>query len=173
MQLHVFSLYEICNHLTPECRKLLIQVHVFPHILYCVSAWDGAPRCRLDRVQHIINCAASIAWSARWRDHMSTVIKSIAWYNLRELVNHRDCFGISRVNNNPCASVAIRSLFSPRSAVSARHTRSTLSGTLQLPAFRLSLPHCVCSFRAASSCNRLSTIIQSPHELFSLKSLFP
>ena len=47
----LLCLYKIRHHLTPDVRKLLIQCHVFPHILYCLSVWGGAARCHLQKFQ--------------------------------------------------------------------------------------------------------------------------
>ena len=47
----LFSLYKIRHHLTPECRETLVQAHVFPHIIYCLSVWGGAAACHLQGVR--------------------------------------------------------------------------------------------------------------------------
>ena len=64
-------LYKIRHHLTPEARKLLIQVHVFPHILYCLSVWGGAAACHLARIQKLFNFGARIVTGLHMRDHLS------------------------------------------------------------------------------------------------------
>ena len=169
----LFCLYKIRHHLTPECRKLLIQAHVFPHILYCLTVWGGAASCRLARVQKIINFAARIVSGARRRDHISATIKSIGWGSVHELVYRRDCVGVHRALNDPRAPIAVRSLFTPRSVVSVRQTRSSLAGTLQTPPFRLSMSRRAFSFRAAASWNRLQPAIRTSHSLSSFKALLP
>ena len=127
------------HHLTPETRKLLIETHVFPHILYCLSIWGGAPACHLSRIQKVINFGARIVSGAQRRDHISPVVQSLGWHSIQELVVRRDCIGIYRALNDPCAPAAVRSLVTPRSAVSERLTRSVVTGALELPAYRLSL----------------------------------
>jgi len=39
----IASLYKVRHHFTMEVLKLLIQLHVFPHILYCLSVWGELP----------------------------------------------------------------------------------------------------------------------------------
>ena len=148
-------LYKIRHHLTPEARKLLIQAHVFPHILYCLSVWGGAAACHLDRIQKLFNFGARIVTGARMRDHISPVLESLGWLGVRDLVVHRDCIGVFRALSDPQAPLAIRSLFSRRADVSQRATRATVAGELELPALRLSLSRRMFSYRAASSWNRL------------------
>ena len=165
----LFCLYKIRHHLTPETRKLLIETHVFPHILYCLSIWGGAPACHLSRIQKVINFGARIVSGAQRRDHISPVVQSLGWHSIQELVVRRDCIGIYRALNDPCAPAAVRSLVTPRSAVSERLTRSVVTGALELPAYRLSLSRRAFSFRAASSWNRLSPAARASRSLVALK----
>ena len=159
----LFCLYKIRHHLTPEALKLLIETHVFPHILYCISVWGGAASCHLNRLQKIINFAARIVSGTRKYDHISPTVKALGWHKIRDLVVYRDILSVFRALHNPIAPLAIRSLFAPRSTISHRVTRATTAGTLQLPPFRLSLTRRTFSYRAAMSWNCLpSTISGSP-----------
>ena len=148
-------LYKIRHHLTPEARKLLIQVHVFPHILYCLSVWGGAAACHLARIQKLFNFGARIVTGLHMRDHISPALESLGWLDVRDLVIRRDCIGVFRALSEPQVPLAIRSLFSRRAEVSQRATRATVAGELELPALRLSLSRRMFSYRAASSWNRL------------------
>ena len=148
-------LYKIRHHLTPEARKLLIQSHVFPHILYCLSVWGGAAACHLSRVQKMLNFGARIVTGTGIRDHITPALESLGWPSVRDLVAHRDCIGVFRALSDEQAPLAVRSLFHHRADVSQRVTRATAAGELELPALRLSLSRRVFSYRAASSWNRL------------------
>ena len=75
----LISLYKIRHHLTADVLKLLIQCHVFPHIIYCLSVWGGAVGCHLKRVQKVINFAARIISGAKHRDHISPVLLALGW----------------------------------------------------------------------------------------------
>ena len=73
----LFCIYKIRHHLTPDTRKLIIETHVFPLILYCLSVWGGAAACHLNRVQKVINFAARVVSGARRSDHISPVVDSL------------------------------------------------------------------------------------------------
>ena len=150
----LFSLYKIRHHLTPEARKLLIQAHVFPHILYCLSVWGGAAACQLSRVQRVVNFAARIVSGARRSDHISPILTELGWHRIDDLVIRRDCIGVHRALTDRHAPEGVRALFVRRAYVSARATRAALSGALELPNFRLTFARRTFAFRAARSWNR-------------------
>ena len=75
----LFCLYKIRHHLTPEVRQLLIQCHVFPHILYCLSVWGGAAACHLQRLQRVINFGARVVSGSRLREHISPTLRVLYW----------------------------------------------------------------------------------------------
>ena len=152
----LLCLYKIRHHLTPDVRQLLIQCHVFPHILYCLSVWGGAAQCHLKKVQKVINFAARIVTGAGRRDHISEHVRALGWRSVSDLVTDRDHAILNRALTDPCVPVAIRNLFTRRAAVSQRETRATLAGKLDIPAFNLSMSRRSFSYRAALSWNRLS-----------------
>ena len=166
----LFCIYKIRHHLTPDTRKLIIETHVFPLILYCLSVWGGAAACHLNRVQKVINLAARVVSGARRSDHISPVVDSLGWSHIRDLIAFRDRIGIYRALNDPRAPVAIQSLVTPRTTVSERLTRSAVAGALELPAFRLSMSRRAFSFRAASSWNRMTPAAMGSRSLAALKS---
>ena len=155
----LLCLYKIRHHFNPETLNLLIQCHAFPHILYCLSVWGGAAACHLHRVQKVVNFGARVVSGVRKYDHISPTLASLGWSGVRELVTRRDNIGVYRALRDTCAPVAVRSLFTPRAAVSQRTTRSTEAGALELPAFRLSSSRRAFSYRATSSWNRLSPAV--------------
>ena len=166
----LFCLYKIRHHLTPATRKLLIQTHVFPHILYCLSVWGGASACHLSRIQKVINFAARIVSGAQRRDHISKVVESLGWLGITDLVRQRDCIRVHRALHDPRAPAAVRSLITPRASVSERPTRSSVTDALELPSYRLSLSRRAFSFRAASFWNRLPPAVRVSRSLSALKS---
>ena len=64
----LISLYRFRHHFSQDIIKLLIETHVFPHILYCLSVWDGAAKQHLHRIQKAINFAARIVTGTRRRE---------------------------------------------------------------------------------------------------------
>ena len=148
--------FVITSALKSLISLVLIQCHAFPHILYCLSVWGGAAGCHLQHVQKVINFGARVVSGVCKYEHISPTLASLGWRGVHELVAHRDSISVYRALRDPRAPVTIRSLFTPRAAVSRRTTRSTEAGALELPAFRLSSSRRVFSYRAASSWNRLS-----------------
>jgi hypothetical protein len=151
----LFSLHKIRHHLTPECRKILIEAHVFPHIIYCLSVWGGAAACHLHRIQKLINFAARIVAGAQKFDHVTPILENLDWPKIGDIVKHRDHIKVSKALNEPRAPEAIRSLFVSLSTVSQRVTRATTIGELQPPPYRLSLARRSFSYRAVQSWNSL------------------
>ena len=151
----LFCLYKIRYQLTPDVRQLLIQCHVFPYILYCLSVWGGAAACHMQRVQRVVNFGARVVSGARVRDHISPVLEALGWRGIDDLVRCRDCVRVFGALRDPQTPEAIRSLFVARANVSQRTTRATQAGMLQPPGFRLSMSRRAFSYRAASSWNRL------------------
>ena len=155
----LFSLYKIRHHLTPECRETLVQAHVFPHIIYCLSVWGGAAACHLHRIQKLINFAARIVTGARKFDHISPILDNLGWLKIEDIVKQRDSVKVWKALNDKNTPKAVSSLFTRRSEVSNRKTRATSNGDLQIPPFQLSLARSSFSYRAAQHWNSLRTAV--------------
>ena len=157
----IFGLYKIRHHLTSETRQLLIQAHIFPHILYCLSVWGGATASRLSRVQKVLNFAARVVTGARRGDHVTPILEALGWLAVADLVTRRDCLGVYRASKDPRAPAVIRALFTPRADISARTTRASSAGTLEMPGLRLNMSWRAFSYRAAAAWNRLPQSVTS------------
>ena len=155
----LFSLYKIRHHLTPECREALVQAHVFPHIIYCLSVWGGAAACHLHRIKKFINFAARIVTGARKFDHISPVLDNLGWLKIEDIVKQRDSVKVWKALNDKNTPKAVSSLFTRRSEVSNRKTRATSNGDLQIPPFQLSLARSSFSYRATQHWNSLRTAV--------------
>ena len=151
----ILSLYKIRHHFTPYALQLLVQTHVFPHILYCLSVWGGASQTCLQRVQKCLNFAARLVTGTRRTDHISPALSSLGWHRLEDMVNRRDCLHVYRALSEDNCPPALKALFIKRSQVSQRDTRATLSGELQLEKCRLSGTQRCFSYRAAAAWNQL------------------
>ena len=159
------SLFKIRHHFTPELLKLLVQAHVFPHILYCLSIWGGAAECHLGRVQRVVNFAARLVSGTRRSDHITPALKALGWQRVAELVHRRDCLNVYRalhVSNSPHA---LRALFVTRAESSQRQTRAVLDGVgaLHLPRVRLTATQRQFPYRAAAAWNRLPAAAVHAH----------
>ena len=157
----IASLYKIRHHLTPDVLKLLVHTHVFPHISYCLSAWGGASRSRLDRVQRCLNFAARLVTGTRRSDHISPVLESLQWERVETLVARHDTTIVHKCITSEQCPEALRDMFQQRSAVSARRTRATDAGLLHLPKCRLSQTQRCFSYRAALTWNALPPALKA------------
>ena len=169
----LFSLYNILHHLTPEARQLLIEAHMFPHILYCLSVCGGDAAYQLSRIQRVINFAARIISGARRADHIPPILTELEWRRVDDLVICRNCIGTHRALTDRSAPEAVRALFVRRASVSARATRAVLSGALQLPGFRLTFARRTFAFRAARSWDRRLPAISGARTRGQLLPLLP
>ena len=151
----LLSLYKIRHYFTPHALELLVQVHVFPHIIYCVSVWGGAAQCHLSRVQKVINFAARLVTGVRRSEHISPALKSLGWPDIGELVRRRDCLKVFGALADCDSPQALKSLFVRRSNVSGRETRATAAGDLHLKKCRLSITQRTFAYRAARTWNDL------------------
>ena len=121
----LISLYRFRHHFNQETLKLLIETHVFPHILYCISVWGGAAKNQLFRIQKVINFGARIVLGVRRRDRIGPALASLGWARIEQLVREKDLLKIYKALHYQLYPLSIRRMFTPRSMVSARITRST------------------------------------------------
>ena len=151
----LLSLYKIRHYFTPHALELLVQVHVFPHIMYCMSVWGGAAQCHLSRVQKVMNFAARLVTGVRRSEHISPALKSLGWSDVGEMVRRRDCLKVFGALTDCDSPQSLRSLFVRRSNVSERVTRATAAGDLHLKRCRLSVTQRTFAYRAARAWNAL------------------
>ena len=151
----LLSLYKIRHYFTPHALELLVQVHVFPHIVYCLSVWGGAAQCHLSRVQKVINFAARLVTGVRRSEHISPALKSLGWPDIGEMVRRRDCLKVFGALTDSDSPQSLRSLFVRRANVSERETRATAAGDLHLKRCRLSATQRTFAYRAARAWNAL------------------
>ena len=149
------SLFKIRHHLTPDVLQLLISVHVFPHITYCLSVWGGASKGHLSRVQRSVNFAARLVTGLRRTDHISPALASLGWERVENMVARHDCTNVYKALTSQRCPVALRDMFEKRSDVSARSTRATDAGDLQLPKCRLAQTRKGFKHRAVRAWNTL------------------
>ena len=73
----LFSLYKCRYCFTPDVLKVIIQVHVFSHIRYCICVWGGASKSQLQKLQKVINFAARIVTGLKKYDHVTPALSSL------------------------------------------------------------------------------------------------
>ena len=166
----LISLYRFRHHFTREILKLVIETHVFPHILYCISVWGGTTKKQLARVKKVINFAARIVTGTRRRERVGPALESLGWAQVEDLVRERDCLKVHKALTNSLTPQSIRNMFMARSAVSLRATRSAEAGALELPRCKLSATQRAFRYRAAATWNQLPPTVTGQPCLLSVKA---
>ena len=148
----IASLYKVRHHFTMEVLKLLVQLHVFPHILYCLSVWGGAAQCRLHRVQKALNFGARLVTGLRRSDHITPTLTSLGWAKIETMVIEHDCTQVFKAMNIELSPEAIRCMFVTRAE---RSTMATSAGKLHLQKCDLTVTKRSFAYRAANAWNSL------------------
>ena len=151
----LLSLYKIRHYFSPDILKVLVHAHVFPHLLYCMSVWGGAPQCRLSRIQRCLNFAARLITGVKRSDHITPSLESLGWSRMDDMIRRRDCIHVFRALNEPGCPLALKALFVKRSQATDRATRAAAAGELHLDRCRLSATQRMFSYRAAVAWNKL------------------
>ena len=118
-----------------ETKKLLIQSLVFPHMQYCLTVWGGCTGTLRQRMQKAINFAARIVTGLSRREHITPALESLGWDRLDGMLQERDMAMLLRLMS-PGAPPGLANLVQSRSDISARATRGTCGGQLELPRVR-------------------------------------
>ena len=166
----LISLYRFRHHFSSEMLKLLIETHVFPYILYCISVWGGTTKNQLARIKKIINFSSRIVSGVRRRERTGPVVTSLGWIQVEELVWERDLIRVYKALNSESTPLSIRRLFAQRSAVSCRVTRSTEAGDLELQKCRLTSTQTVFRYRATAAWNRLPQTVTGQPSLAAFRA---
>ena len=142
--------------LSTEVKALLIEALIFPHILYCLSVWGGCGITQRRRIQRVINHCARIVFCKRKSEHVSPLLKSLAWPTFDDLISKRDVLFVDRLMYHPCAPCHLRNSLIHRREISNRDTRSTSAGLLQLPRVHTELARRYFTYRATEQWNKSS-----------------
>ena len=166
----LISLYRFRHHFTREMLKLIIETHVFPHILYCISVWGGTTKTQLARIQKLIKFSTRIVTGMRCRERVGPATASLGWKQVEQLVQERDLLKVHKAIHQQLGPPAIRNMFIRRSTVSSRTTRSSEAGDLELPRCRLSATQRGFRYRAAASWNHLPPAVTGRQTLSSFRA---
>ena len=151
------------RHKLPSCtRRLLVEALVFPHLQYCVTVWGSCTVTQRQRIQKVINFGVRIVAGLGRRDHVTPALRELGWCRFDEIIAERDVAAMRHLMTAPCASEQLRERVIRRSDVSARHTRATADGQLQLPKVRTEFARRSFMFRAASEWNALPLDARRP-----------
>ena len=147
------GLSKLSRALPEKVKKMLIESLVFPHLTYCATVWAGCGKTQRKRLQKVMNHCAQIVKGARRSAHVTRFMSELNWPPVEHLIAERDMAMMHWVLTNPHASVSLREQIVSRQAVSARSTRGTAAGHLQLPRVRTEHARRFFMYRATSLWN--------------------
>jgi len=79
----------MCNSLTADAAKPLIQAFVSCCLDYCNSLLYGVPDSLIRKLQSVQNAAACLTTGARWCDHITQVLQQLHWLPVRRRVDYK------------------------------------------------------------------------------------
>ena len=139
----------------PKCtRRLLVEALVFPHLRYCICVWGSCTGEQKKRIQKTINFGVRLVAGLGRRDHVSVFLRELGWPTVDQLIFEHDVAAIRHITTAAEASELLRARVLRRSDVSARCTRATDGGQLQLPRVRTEFARRGFLCRAISAWNR-------------------
>ena len=138
-----------------ETKRLLIEALVFPHLRYCISVWGSCTATQKRRLQKCINFGARIVTGLGYREHVTETLRELGWNRIEKMVTEHDVRVIYRLVHDAGASEVMRSRITRRSDVSARETRATVDGRLEVPRARTEFARRSFCVRAVRAWNEL------------------
>ena len=154
------GLAKLARSLPEEVKKMIIEALVFPHLSYCITVWAGITAKQKHRIQKVINHCAQIVKGMRRSDHVSPLLRSLRWPRVDQLVAERDLAIMHWLLFHEQAPASLRERVLYRGDVSARETRATDAGQLQLPRVRTEHARKFFFFRAASRWNDAPEVVR-------------
>ena len=76
---HLFRLARIRKYITPQALNMAVHLLVSSKIDYCDSLLIGLPKAHINRLQHVMNCAARLVFGASKMDHITPVLRDLHW----------------------------------------------------------------------------------------------
>ena len=129
----LIGLCKLRSKIPRELRVFLVETLVFPLIRYCACVWGGLCATQKTRLQKVNNFSARMVSNLKRRDHVSAALSELGWQSFDDIIAACDIALIDRLLVREEAPEAIKNTLVFRSHVSARETRSTAAGSLQLP----------------------------------------
>jgi len=143
------------HRLPSETKRLLIEALVFPHVRYCISVWGSCTATQKNRVQKVINFGARIVTGLGRRDHVTPALLELGWGSVDDRLIEHDMSVMRHLMTASNSSEILRDQIVSRSAISARRTRATDGGQLQLPRLDTTFAQRGFLYRAVSRWNEM------------------
>ena len=148
------GLAKFSRALPEEVKKMIIEALVFPHLSYCITVWAGCGEIQKRRIQKIINHSAQIVKGVGRSAHVTQILRELNWPSVDDLVAERDIAIMHWLLHHDQSTAGLRERVMYRSDVSARETRATEAGQLQLPSVETELARKFFFCRAVKQWNR-------------------
>ena len=139
-----------------DTKRLLVEALVFPHVRYCMSVWGSCTATQRRRLQKCVNFGARVVTGLGYREHVTEALRELNWSRIEGMITEHDVCVIYQLVNDARASEVIRSRIARRSEVSARETRATVDGLLDVPRTRTEFARRSFFVRALRAWNELS-----------------
>ena len=138
-----------------ETKRQLVEALVFPHLRYCSSVWGSCTVTQKRRLQRCVNFGARLVSGLGYGDHISGALCELGWRPIQDMVAERDLCTMYRLIHDENAAELLRSRIVSRSNVSARATRATCDGHLEVTRARTEFARRSFFIRAVRSWNGL------------------
>jgi hypothetical protein len=88
---HIRNISKIRKFLSSDTTKTLIYAFVMSRIVYCNSLLYGQPKCVLQVLQHVLNCATKLIFHSKKYNHITLLLVNLHWLPIK----HRITFKIA------------------------------------------------------------------------------
>jgi len=147
------GLSKLSKRLPKEVKKLIVEMLVFPHLSYCLTAWAGCGKTQRRRVQRVINHCAQVVFGVRRSTHVTPLLNELKWPSVDQLIGECDLSRMHYLLNSPHAPLSLCESIVYRGEISGRDTRAVQAGALQLPRVRTEHAKRFFSYRATKQWN--------------------
>ena len=95
---------------TTEATKILVTSLVLARLDYCNSLLAGIPQKLVNKVQHVMNCAARLVCKALKREHVTPLRPSRGFALVACTTQNgiQDCYYLLQRNHWHCSSLSVR-----------------------------------------------------------------
>ena len=124
----------IRKFLTKEAAITLVHSLITSKLDYCNSLLYGLPKCRLKKLQRVMDCAARAIYGLRKRDSVTEILKDLHWLPVQQRIEYKLLLLTFKALNSLCPEY-ISDLITPY--VPGRSLRSSTENFLVCPKYRL------------------------------------
>ena len=102
----------------PQCiKKMIVEMLVFPNIVYCMTVWSGCGQTRRHRIQKVLNHSAQIVTGSCRSAHASPLLQKLGWPRLVDLSIESDLAMVHKILQNCHAPKCLQDIFCYRYSI--------------------------------------------------------